>query len=940
MFSKGELHKFLTRLRIDFKYGITSATMKRQKKNKQIKKPVQKFSQKTEQKTQPVQVKNIFFDTYIAAHTVKIFLLLATLIGFFAFYKFLTFEHLFFFKGIGSDSINLDLPYAFHRVRMHGEAFVSKWSFYTGMGMPFYTPLPPDPINFLLRLINSIGMSVFGVDFLLHQRFYVKFIIYFLLTGVIFYYYFRTISINKFSSLTGALLITFCGFIVVGASWNFAFQVFNLGFLLFSFEQLYLKNRWYFFPIAVMMLSTNVFLLYLNLFFFGVYFLFRFFSDEQNTLKSFLTSLSKIFVLTIAGLLINSVSIMRSFMQLFFSPRGSGSVAAAESTTEYSLKLADPELLVSGIYRFFSSDIIGTGLNFSGWSNYLESPMFYIGLLTLLIFPQVWGYLSKRQKIVYSAFFSFWLLTFFVPYFRQSILLFTGDYFRFGFNFFIPFAFLLFAVQALNEIDKNFKINLPLLISTLVLLTVLLFFPYSAIQQESVNQTLQKVIFVFLLLYAGIIFLMSKPEYKNFAQIALILVLCVELAYLSYNSYNDRNSLTKKEYLSNFGGYNDGSIDAVNYIKSADNAAFYRIEKDYQSGNAMHGSLNDAMAQGYFGTTSYSSFNQLNYIRFQEEIGLIQKGDETATRWSTGFRGNPLLQTFGNVKYHLSKEENPAFIRFGFEPIDTIAGVKVLKNKYFLPFGYTYDSYITFDDFKSLIEYRISEQSLNNLYTDLSRSIPQTELNALLPKLQALTDSTFQTEAGFDAALENIAGISAPNIRRSIKKYSTVNFKNQMALLNAFVYEEEMKTDTSLFKKISPTDTSVIVPPQKFNFDLYENFVSKLKEDTFKISEFENSRISGSIELNKTKMLFFTIPYDEGWTAVINGEKTELERVNTGFTGIVLPAGKHQIILEYHPPFSQAAQAVSYISALLFWLYLAYYLFRKYKKKKRSEKEA
>ncbi len=141
-----------------------------------------------------------------------------------------------------------------------------------------------------------------------------------------------------------------------------------------------------------------------------------------------------------------------------------------------------------------------------------------------------------------------------------------------------------------------------------------------------------------------------------------------------------------------------------------DKTAFYRIEKDYQSGSAVHSSLNDALAQGYFGTTSYSSFNQLNYVRFLEETGVIQKGDETATRWLTGLRGSPLLQSFGNVKYHLSKSELPEFLRFGFDSLSTQNGITILKNKYALPFGFTYDKYIDSKDFKSLINYQISDQ--------------------------------------------------------------------------------------------------------------------------------------------------------------------------------------------------------------------------------------
>jgi hypothetical protein len=70
---------------------------------------------------------------------------------------------------------------------------------------------------------------------------------------------------------------------------------------------------------------------------------------------------------------------------------------------------------------------------------------------------------------------------------------------------------------------------------------------------------------------------------------------------------------------------------------------FSELKKITNPGKAQHSSLNDAQAQAYFGTTSYSSFNQINYIRFLDETGIIQKGDEIATRWSPGLRGTAII---------------------------------------------------------------------------------------------------------------------------------------------------------------------------------------------------------------------------------------------------------------------------------------------------------
>jgi len=570
-------------------------------------------------------------------------------IGVIAFYNFFSFEFLFFFKDIGSDTLNQNFPKLVHKFNLLAEGY-PRWSFYRGMGSEYINYLPTDPYSLFTKFMLFIGTSVFGLDYFISSRFFIIFFYHFLLSGIVFYFYLRTISVEKYSAVLGAVLVSFSGYMVVGSSWGFSTHIFTAIFFLFAFEQLFVKNRWYFFPFAVIYLSNNLFVLFIYTLFLAIYASFRYFATKQEPIKSFFVLAGKMIMLGTIGLLMNLVNSFGFFKRIFFSPRVSGNASYSQALSTGQDIVEQSSIVATTILRFFSSDILGTGSNFQGWSNYFEAPLFYIGLLTLLIFPQVFIYLNKRKKIVFGSFLGFWILTLIFPYLRHAMLAFTGDYWRYGFDFFIPFTLLFFAVYALNELDKTFKINYKLLGATLLVLLVALFFPYKSLPITATGNGLRMTIVALLFIYSILLILMSQPKYKSIAQITLILLVTV----------------TKKEFAENAGGYKDGTIKAVNYIKSIDKSAFYRTEKDYQSGNAMHGSLNDAMAQGYYGTTSYSSFNQLNYVRFLEETGLIQKGDESATRWVTGFRGNPLLQTFANVKYHLSKLEQPGFLRFGW----------------------------------------------------------------------------------------------------------------------------------------------------------------------------------------------------------------------------------------------------------------------------------
>ena len=67
-------------------------------------------------------------------------------------------------------------------------------------------------------------------------------------------------------------------------------------------------------------------------------------------------------------------------------------------------------------------------------------------------------------------------------------------------------------------------------------------------------------------------------------------------------------------------------------------------------------------------------------------------------------------------------------------------------------------------------------------------------------------------------------------------------------------------------------------------------------------------QIDGHIEGNVTvgsgqNMIFFSIPYEEGWNAWIDGEKAEVVKLVDGaFIGVRADEGTHQIVLDYETP--------------------------------------
>lgn len=53
------------------------------------------------------------------------------------------------------------------------------------------------------------------------------------------------------------------------------------------------------------------------------------------------------------------------------------------------------------------------------------------------------------------------------------------------------------------------------------------------------------------------------------------------------------------------------------------------------------------------------------------------------------------------------------------------------------------------------------------------------------------------------------------------------------------------------------------------------------------------------ITLKEPKMVFFSVPYDKGWTAEVNGQKVDVEKVSYGFMAVLCQTGENKITFHY-----------------------------------------
>ncbi len=643
------------------------------------------------------------FEAVLAKKSIFLLGIALFVILFIVFGSFLMGDRLFLFKDIGSDTINFYYPRLYYIAQYLSEEGIPKWSFHEGMGQNILPLSIGDPFNWLLYMM--------GKDNLAYGIVWVEFLKIFS-AGLAFYAFLRMLKLTYHSSIIGAMAYSFSGFMIVGSGWYiFTTQGLYMALLLLGFEYLFQKNKWWIFAAAVFLIALNSpFDLYLSVVLIFVYSTMRMVDVYGTDLKKYFLTYFLMLAMGIIGVSMSAVMLVSSVDQILNSSRVSGEAAFFETLSSKSMfALGEQKHNLTALARLFSNDLIGDGgfnpqnkaMHFTGWSNYLEAPALYSGLFTLILIPQAIALSRGRKRILFIIGLLMVVIPVLFPYVRYAIWLFSGDYYR-TFCLFFTFSLLYVAVQALDLIYTNRKVNLYVLGATLVFWMVMMFMPFNDTKEPGFNVvdgSMRNILIMFLIAHTFVIAGLGFIDYRQTARIAMIGLVALELILVSSYTFNtERPVITKTEYKQKV-FYNDFTKDAIAKIKQKDKD-FYRISKYYQSGAAVHGSMNDAKVQDYFGTASYQSFNQKNYIRFLGDMDIINRKVEFETRWAPGLQNTPLVQIIASNKYMLAKQQVPNFP--GYTLIDSVGDVKILENSFYLPLGFTYDKYLDSATFHKL----------------------------------------------------------------------------------------------------------------------------------------------------------------------------------------------------------------------------------------------
>ena len=97
----------------------------------------------------------------------------------------------------------------------------------------------------------------------------------------------------------------------------------------------------------------------------------------------------------------------------------------------------------------------------------------------------------------------------------------------------------------------------------------------------------------------------------------------------------------------------------------------------------------------------------------------------------------------------------------------------------------------------------------------------------------------------------------------------------------------------------------------------YDSMLEKFSDEQLIVSDYDTTSLSGHIDVKEDGLLFLSIPYAEGWSAVVDGQEAEIVPIQDALMGIRLKAGSHDISLKYTPAGFKAGLIISIASVVM-----------------------
>ena len=554
-------------------------------------------------------------------------------------------------------------------------------------------------------------------------------------------------------------------------------------------------------------------------------------------------------------------------------------------------------------------------------TKYGAIPMIFVGLLpfilTILFFTL--KSIKFHVKLIYAIFFAFLIASFYIEaldLFWQGMH--TPNMFLHRYAWIFSTLLIYTAAEVLNRLKEikiwNFLVSLFLVV-TGFLATIYLKSHYSFLTDLNILLTLEFLVVYSLLLLAVI----KKFISVNLFAILISLFIMVEM---SLNASSQMDGIAKEWGFASRSAYSR-DIPAMESFSTYIGNQFTRTEKlQTQTGN-------DSMKFNYNGISQFSSVRNRSASSTLDKLGFKSSGTNLNLRYANN---SILADSLFGIQYNIS--DSP-IDKYGFKDIYQKDNLTLYENQYSLPIAFASQS--VYNDVK------FNEHTLDNQASFLNQ-LANVNFDYFSPIPYEKTENTDDLISVTSSSNENATiqyQIEVPENSQVYLSFTNLHFSNDKQKKVDILVNGEKKTFTtdnvfSFFnlgytKEKKTFNINVSFPgnsqvsfesPTFYRLDTQTltEAIQKIKEQPVTVSTSKN-KVFATYDVKQDTSIFFTIPYDKGWSAYQDGKKIEIKQAQTGFMKVDVPKGKGTITLSFIPNGFVIGAICSFTSLLLFAIY-------------------
>ena len=106
------------------------------------------------------------------------------------------------------------------------------------------------------------------------------------------------------------------------------------------------------------------------------------------------------------------------------------------------------------------------------------------------------------------------------------------------------------------------------------------------------------------------------------------------------------------------------------------------------------------------------------------------------------------------------------------------------------------------------------------------------------------------------------------------------------------------------------------------SYEAFQRDCKNLSKTSAYSFEVDNGGFTARVNRNKESLVFFSVPYEKGWSATVNGSPVTVEKVNNGLMAVLVPKGASTIRFNYTTPGLASGIIISLLSLGIFIIYI------------------